>query len=73
MYVRASFVYYCGTSVILRLQNGQNVLKCALLLNACAGFVIRYRKFNLVMYIFVCKKSFKEPYPYLNKRNKIIE
>lgn len=32
-----------------------NVFKCALLLNACASFVTQYRKFNLVMYIFVCK------------------
>lgn len=36
-------------------------LSVLFLLNACAGFVIQYRKFNLVMYIFffVRKKPFK--------------
>lgn len=35
----------------------QMFFKCALLLNACAGFVIQYRKFNLVMYIILYVKS----------------
>lgn len=48
MYVRASSVLYCGTS---------HIFKCALLLNARIGFVIEYRKFNLVMYIFLYVKS----------------
>lgn len=52
-----SFLYLLlwNFSNFKRLQNGQNVFKRALLLNACAGFVIQYREFNLVMYIFVCK------------------
>lgn len=62
MYVRASSIYYCGTSVIFTgYKMVRMFLSVLFLLNACAGFVIQYRKFNLVMYIFffVRKKPFK--------------
>lgn len=58
MYVRASSIHYCATSVIFR---GYKMVKMFLsvhfLLNGCAGFVIQYRKFNLVMYTFLYVKS----------------